>query len=442
MKQAKLDLTKEYKSYYTAKTEPEVVEITEGIFLTIEGKGAPGSEEFQLKVNALYSLAYGIKMLSGKEGKDFTVAKLEGLWWVESDKTWTEITREEWKWKLLIRLPEFVTSEIVEKARQEVIKKKKIEAVSEIKFEKIREGKCIQILHIGPYSTEAESIVKMRKMMEEKSLVENGRHHEIYMVSPGYSRKVPEEKWKTILRQPVKMKKMRFTNKKMQVGKIIQKLESLSNPKAIEGMKKFGITPEENFGVSIPNLRKIAKEIGKDHELAQQLWEINIRETRILASMIDDPALVTEKQMEKWVKEFDYWEICDQVCQNLFACTKFANQKAIEWGGRDEEFVKRAGFALMAWLAFKDKKAKDEQFEKFLPIIKREATDNRNFVKKAVNWALRQIGKRNLNLNKEAIELAREIQKIDSKSAKWIAKDALRELTSKAIQERLKERGK
>jgi 3-methyladenine DNA glycosylase AlkD len=225
----------------------------------------------------------------------------------------------------------------------------------------------------------------------------------------------------------------------MQYKNILKRLKALSNPKAIEGMAKFGITPKRTFGVSIPNLRKIAKEIGKDHELAQKLWELNIRETRILASMIADPKLLTEEQMENWVNEFDYWEICDQVCQNLFTYTKFAYQKAIEWSKRDEEFVKRAGFALMAWLAFKDKEAKDEQFEKFLPIIKREATDNRNFVKKAVNWALRQIGKRNLSLNKKAIKLARQIQKIDSKSAKWIAKDAIKELTSKAIQERLKE---
>ncbi|MEM4347264.1 MAG: DNA alkylation repair protein [Candidatus Altiarchaeota archaeon] len=228
----------------------------------------------------------------------------------------------------------------------------------------------------------------------------------------------------------------------MQFNNILKKLKSLSNPRAVEGMVKYGITAERAYGVSIPNLRKIAKEIGKDHKLAQQLWKLNIRETRILASMIDDPVLVTEKQMEKWVKEFDYWEICDQICQNLFTYSKFAYQKAIEWSERDEEFVKRAGFALMAWLAFKDKKAKDEQFEVFFPIIKRESTDDRILVKKAVNWALRQIGKRNIALNTKAIETAKEIQKIESKSAKWIAQDAVKELTSNAIQERLKERGK
>jgi len=230
--------------------------------------------------------------------------------------------------------------------------------------------------------------------------------------------------------------------RKMQYDEILKKLKSLSSPRAVEGMAKYGITAEKAYGVSIPNLRKIANEIGKDHKLAQQLWELNIRETRILAGMIDDPELVTEKQMDKWVKEFDYWEICDQVCQNLFTYTKFAYQKAIEWAGRDEEFVKRAGFALMAWLAFKDKVAKDQQFEKFLPIIKREATDNRNLVKKAVNWALRQIGKKNIYLNKKAIETVKEIQKMESKSAKWIAQYAIKELTSNEIKKRLKEKGK
>jgi len=181
------------------------VEVEEGKFLTIEGTGAPGSNEFQAKVNALYSIAYGVKMLMKKEGKDFTVAKLEGLWWVDSDKPCTEVPREEWRWKLLLRQPEFITSEIVEKARQEVIKKKKIKLANEVKLENIREGKCVQILHIGPYSTEPESIAKIRKLMEEKNLVENGRHHEIYLVM-AYPKKVPEEKFKTILRQPAKEK--------------------------------------------------------------------------------------------------------------------------------------------------------------------------------------------------------------------------------------------
>ena len=201
MKQTKLDLTKEYKTYYIAKTTPEIVEIEEGQFLTIEGKGAPSGEEFQAKVSALYSLAYGVKNICKREGKDFVVPKLEGLWWVDSDKPALEVPREEWRWKLLIRMPEFVTDEMVEKARKEVIKKKNIELVKEIRFEKMKEGKCVQILHIGPYSTESESIEKMKKLMEDRNLIKNGPHHEIYLSDP---RRTAPEKMKTILRQPVK----------------------------------------------------------------------------------------------------------------------------------------------------------------------------------------------------------------------------------------------
>jgi len=204
MEITKLDLTKKYKSYYMSKTTPEIVEIEEGKFLTIEGRGAPGGDEFQAKVGALYSLTYGIKKLMKKVGKDFTVAKLEGLWWAESDKPFMEVPKKEWRWKLLIRQPEFVTPEIAEKARQEVIKKKKIDLVNEVKFEKMKEGKCIQILHIGPYSTESESWEEIIKLMKEEDLVENGHHHEIYLSDP---RKVAPEKLKTILRQPVKVVK-------------------------------------------------------------------------------------------------------------------------------------------------------------------------------------------------------------------------------------------
>jgi len=221
---------------------------------------------------------------------------------------------------------------------------------------------------------------------------------------------------------------------------IIKKLKDLSNPKAIEGMARYGITPERTYGVSIPNLRKIAREIGIDHELAEQLWASDIRETRILASMVVDPKMITEELMEKWVRECDYWEICDQCCMNLFEKTQFAYQKCVEWSSKGEEFVKRAGFVLMARLAVSDKKADDEQFEGFFPIIEREAEDNRNYVKKGINWALRQIGKRNLALNKGAIETAKEIQDINSRSAKWVASDAIRELSSEAVQERLRSR--
>ena len=203
-------------------------------------------------------------------------------------------------------------------------------------------------------------------------------------------------------------------------------------------MARFGINPENTYGVSIPNLRNMAKETGKDHALAQQLWASGIHEARILASMVDDPKMVTEEQMESWVKEFDSWDVCDQCCMNLFEKTGFAYQKAKEWSSNDKEFTKRTAFVLMARLAVSDKKADDALFEPFFPLIKREAGDNRNFVKKAVNWALRQIGKRNRNLNRKAIQTGEDIQRMDSKSARWIAADALRELTSPAVQQRLR----
>ncbi len=223
----------------------------------------------------------------------------------------------------------------------------------------------------------------------------------------------------------------------MEYNDIIEKLKSLSDPEAVKGMARFGINPENTYGVSVPNLRKLAKEIRVDHSLAEQLWASGIHEARVLASMVDDPKLTTEEQMDTWVKDFDSWDVCDQCCMNLFDKTEFAYQKAAEWSKREEEFIKRAGFALMATLAVHDKKATDEGFLKFLPMIKRESADRRNFVKKAVNWALRQIGKRNPNLNKLAIKTAEEIQEIDSKSARWIAADAIRELTGEAVQKRL-----
>lgn len=197
----KIDLIKEDKNYYTAKTNPRIVEFPIVSYLTIEGNGEPAGKAFTEAVQAMYPLAYGIKGLCKKDGRDFAVAKLEGLWWVKSKKPALEVPREEWYWKLLIRLPDFVTSEIVDKARHEVMKKKGIDLLREIKYEKMAEGKCIQVLHIGPYSTEPETIEKMKKMMKENNLTENGLHHEIYLSDP---RKTPPQKMKTILRQPIK----------------------------------------------------------------------------------------------------------------------------------------------------------------------------------------------------------------------------------------------
>jgi len=205
-------------------------------------------------------------------------------------------------------------------------------------------------------------------------------------------------------------------------------------------MARFGINPKSTYGVSVPNLRKMAKEIGRDHPLAQQFWDSGIHEARILASMIDDPNQVTKEQMDAWIKDFDSWDVCDQCCMNLFDKTPMAWGKAVEWTKREKEFEKRAGFVLMACLAWHDKEAPDKKFLAFLPAIKREADDHRNYVKKAVNWALRNIGKRNVNLNRKAIETAKEVQKMDPRSAKWIASDAIRELTSEAVQERLQKK--
>lgn len=219
---------------------------------------------------------------------------------------------------------------------------------------------------------------------------------------------------------------------------ILAYLQTRANPKNVAGMARFGITGQHILGVPKPDLRQLAKDIGKNqHELALKLWDTGVLEARILASMIDAPAEVTDTQMERWVMDFDSWDVCDQCCSNLFRKTALAYPKALAWSRRDEEFVKRAGFVLMATLAVHDKKASDEQMSQFLPIIMAEAADERNFVKKAVNWALRQIGKRNPALNRRAIETAHLLADSESGSARWVAKDALRELTGPKVQARL-----
>ncbi len=225
----------------------------------------------------------------------------------------------------------------------------------------------------------------------------------------------------------------------MQCDEIIGELRMLSNPEAAAGMGRFGIEVENTLGISIPVLRRIARRVGRDHDLAGDLWRSGVHEARILASMVDDPGLVSEARMEEWVGSFGSWDVCDQCCNNLFSRTAYAWQKAVEWSGRREEFVKRAGFVLMANLAVHDKKAADERFEGFFPIIAAESGDERNFVKKAVNWALRQIGKRNRALNLKAVEAAESMATASagSKAARWIAADALRELTSPEVRGRL-----
>ena len=224
----------------------------------------------------------------------------------------------------------------------------------------------------------------------------------------------------------------------MKYEQILKKLKSQANKKNVEGMARFGINPKNTLGISIYVLRPMAKEIGKDHRLAQQLWKSGIHEARILAVFIDEPQKVTDVQMEKWAADFDSWDVCDQACTDLFDKTSLGWKKAVEWSKRKEEFVKRGAFALMAGLASHDKSASNADFEKLLPIIERESWDDRNFVRKAVNWALRNIGKRNRILNKKAISTAKRIKKMDYKAARWIAADALRELTSDNVQKRLK----
>lgn len=232
-------------------------------------------------------------------------------------------------------------------------------------------------------------------------------------------------------------RRMRPTSENSVEG-IIARLCSMANPAGLANIAHFGINTANSLGgITAPRLQKLAKEIGRDHDLAGELWASGIHEARLLACLVDEPKRVSEEQMERWVRDFDSWDICDCCCGYLFDKTPFSYRKALEWSEREEEYVKRAGFALMAYLAVHDKKAADERFIEFLPAIKREATDSRNFVKKAVNWALRQIGKRNKSLNEAAIEAAQEIREIDSKSAKWVASDALRELTGEAVRKRL-----
>jgi 3-methyladenine DNA glycosylase AlkD len=215
-----------------------------------------------------------------------------------------------------------------------------------------------------------------------------------------------------------------------QCKSIIRELKANANPASLPEMARYGINPENALGVRIGCLQAIARRTGRDHDLAQALWDTGIREARILAAYVAEPDRVTKSMMNRWARDFDSWDVCDQVCANLFDRTPFAPQKAVEWSARRHTFVKRAGFVLMATLAVHDKSAADNDFLAYLPIVAREAGDDRNYVKKAVNWALRQIGKRNRRLHAAALETAAEIEAQDTRSARWIARDAIRELTA------------
>lgn len=236
----------------------------------------------------------------------------------------------------------------------------------------------------------------------------------------------------------------------MTLKEILKELKSQKNEKNVAGMMRFGIQGGTMLGISMPILRKMAKDIKKispcakasgdkatidHHQIALELWDTGIHEAKILASMVDEPEKVTAKQMDNWIKDFDSWDVCDQVCMNLFDKTEFAFQKCLEWSSRKPEFEKRAGFALMAAFAWHRRDIDDKKIAEFFPYIIKESTDGRNYVKKAVNWALRQIGKRSVYLKKEAIKAAEKILRVaqddNSKTARWIANDAIRELENK-----------
>jgi 3-methyladenine DNA glycosylase AlkD len=227
---------------------------------------------------------------------------------------------------------------------------------------------------------------------------------------------------------------------KLTYDQIMRTLKSNASPENVAGMARYGIKADRNYGVCTPVLFDLARRVKGDHRLALRLWNSGIRDARLVACFMDDPDLVTEEQMDDWVEDFNSWDVCDGCCLHLFRRTRFAHKKAREWTRREEEFVKRAGYVMIATLTVQDKKSPDKVWRQYFPIIVKGSTDERNYVKKAVNWALRQIGKRNLALNREAIKVAERIAKIDSKVARWIASDALRELRSDKVQEMLRRR--
>lgn len=222
------------------------------------------------------------------------------------------------------------------------------------------------------------------------------------------------------------------------VDDIIETLKLKSRKDQLEGMARYGIRIDNRLGVSIPDIRKIAKQFGKNHKVALELWNSGYADAKITAALIDEVEKVKSSQMDEWVKDFDSWDVCDQVCMNLFDKTPYAWDKIIEWSRREEEFVKRAAFSLLACIAWHDKKTNDNQFIRYFPIIKRNIDDDRNYVKKAVSWSLRHMGKRNINLRKAVLDFANEIKEFDSKNARWLASDVIKDLNSESTKRRLK----
>ena len=222
-----------------------------------------------------------------------------------------------------------------------------------------------------------------------------------------------------------------------EVESVLRWLKRHATKRTLDGMSRYGIPSDNALGVSVADIRVLAKQLGRNHELAAALWDTGVYEARMLTSFVDEPARVTSSQMDRWCRDFDSWAICDTLCFHLFDRTPFAWAKARQWAASPREFVKRAGFALMASLVVHDKAAPGPRFLAFLPLIEQGATDERNFVKKAVNWALRCIGKRDLALNAAALALAKRLALSKDASCRWVGKDALRELASPKVHARL-----
>ncbi len=228
----------------------------------------------------------------------------------------------------------------------------------------------------------------------------------------------------------------------MNIKEILKTLKAAGSPENVAGMARYGIVTQSAYGAPSLAIERLARKVGKDHSLAEELWQTGNHDARALACFIEEPTRVTAAQMERWVRNFENWAICDGCCLHLFDRTRFAWPKAIQWSGRKPEFIRRAGFTMMAVLAVHDKQANDARFLELLPLIETGANDERKYVRKAVNWALRSIGKRNFRLNQAALRTAERIHKLDSPAARWIASDARRELASTAVQQRLAAREK
>jgi 3-methyladenine DNA glycosylase AlkD len=222
-----------------------------------------------------------------------------------------------------------------------------------------------------------------------------------------------------------------------QVQVALQSLEQMSTQRDRDNLARFGIEATNPLGVSMSNIQVVARRLGRSHELAAALWDTNVYEARMLTSFVDEPERVTAAQMDRWCRDFDNWGICDTLCFKLFDQTPHAWAKVAQWGDKRDEFVKRAAFALLASLAGHDKSATNEQFLDCLPLIERAATDERNFVKKGVSWALRTLGRRNAVLNEAAVVVARRLAASPEPAARWIGKGALKELTSALVKRQL-----